>query len=76
MSSLQKRLGFPHEGLQGFALALKCSHLLKPRKSENDGVGRKTNVGEVGGRGGGRECRRERHKNKDTVMCTGIRTRI
>lgn len=49
MSSLQKRLGFPHEGLQGFALALKCSDLLKPRKSENDDVGRKTNVGEVGG---------------------------
>lgn len=45
-------------------MALKYSDLLKPRKSENDGIGRKTNVGEVEGR----ECRRERHKNKDTVM--------
>lgn len=65
MSSLQKRLDFLHEGLQGFALALKCSHLLKPRKSENDDVGRKTNVGEMGGEVvGGSAGERERHKNK------------
>lgn len=65
MSSLQKRLGFPHEGLQDFALATKCSDLLKPRKSENDGVGRETNVGEVGREVvGGSVGERKTHKNK------------
>lgn len=69
MSSLQKRLGFPYEGLQSFALALKCSDLLKPRKSENDGAGRKTNVREVGGEVvGGSAGERERERDEDTVM--------
>lgn len=69
MSSLQRRLGFPHEGLQGFALATKCSDLIKPRKSENDGVGWETNVGEVGREVvGGSVGERKTHKNKNTVM--------
>jgi hypothetical protein len=47
----QERLGFPCEGLQGFALALKHSDFFSPESHKNDGIGRRSNMGQNQGRG-------------------------